>query len=65
MSMPTMMILMDAKRSQLDAAINWTADNLHVPVNQISNVVAIAYVKRHFKAGQLEGWDGFIMDLGE
>jgi hypothetical protein len=23
----------------------------------------VAYVVKHFKAGQLEGWDGFITDM--
>jgi hypothetical protein len=64
MSLPIIMILRNTTRTQLYAAINWTADNLHVPVNEVPDIVAIAYVQRHFKAGQLEGWDGFVTDLG-
>jgi hypothetical protein len=56
-------ILRNTTRTQLYAAIRWTSDNLHVPVTEVPDIVAIAYVQQHFKMGQLEGWDGFITDL--
>lgn len=58
------LILRDATDAQLHAAACWTADNLHVPLEEIDDVIAVAYVVRHYKAGELEGWDGFITDLG-
>lgn len=57
-------ILGDATVAQLTAAIRWTADNLHLPETHVSAPVAVAYVCRHFEAGQLTGWDGFIENAG-
>lgn len=52
-----------ASTQQLNAAIRWTADNLHLPVGGVSVWVAVAYICKHFESGQLTGWDGFIQDL--
>lgn len=56
-------ILSDATREHLDAARQWTSDQLHVPRSALTNSVAVAYVIRHFEAGQLTGWDGFLEDF--
>jgi hypothetical protein len=56
-------IIQHATTPQLIAARRWTEDNLHVPESAVTTAVAVAYVVKHFKAGQLEGWDGFITDM--
>lgn len=56
-------IIRNAHPKQIAAAIRWTADNLHVPHQMVDIHVAVAYVCKHFKMGQLEGWDGFIEDI--
>lgn len=58
-------ILRTAQPEHIVQAIVWTADNLHVPPSTISYHVAVAYVCRHFEAGQLTGWDGFVEDIGD
>jgi hypothetical protein len=57
------LIILHATAPQLIAARRWTEDNLHVPESAVTTAVAVAYVVKHFKAGQLEGWDGFITDM--
>jgi hypothetical protein len=57
-------IIRNAHPDQIVHAIVWTADNLHVPPSLVSYEVAVAYVCKHFAAGQLTGWDGFIEDIG-
>jgi hypothetical protein len=64
MSLPILTILRGASPQQVEAAIRFTANNLHAPEGCIEPEVAVAYVARHFRAGRLEGWDGFIEDLG-
>ena len=56
-------IILHATTAQLTAARRFTEDNLHVPESAVTTAVAVAYVVKHYKAGQLEGWDGFITDL--
>lgn len=58
-------IIQHATQPQLDAAVRWASDQLHVPEAFMEVTVAVAYICKHFKAGQLEGWDGFVTDLGE
>lgn len=58
-------LIKHATQAQLDAAVRWTADSLHVPEAFVEVTVAVAYVVRHYQMGQLEGWDGFVTDLGE
>jgi hypothetical protein len=53
-------IIRNATDAQLVVATLWTSNQLHIPDESITNDVAVAYVVKHFKAGQLEGWDGFI-----
>lgn len=57
-------IVTSATLRQLNAAIIHTADHLHVPQQLVGETVAVAYVQRHFKSGELEGWDGFTEDIG-
>ena len=64
MSLPILPIVNEATFKQLTAARQWTADHLHVPRTEVTSQVAVAYVVRHFKSGELEGWDGFVDDLG-
>lgn len=56
-------ILSTAAPTQLRSALSWTADNLHVNEHDLTMVAAVAYVCKHFRAGQLTGWSGFITDL--
>lgn len=57
-------IIRNATEGQLKEARIWTSDNLHIPYVKVNNEVAVAYVCKHFVAGQLTGWDGFIEDIG-
>jgi hypothetical protein len=57
-------ILKNATDVQLREARIWTSDHLHIPYVRVSDLVAVAYVVKHFQAGQLTGWDGFIVDIG-
>lgn len=57
-------IIEHATQGQLDAAVRWTSDQLHVPEAFVEATVAVAYVVRHYRMGQLEGWDGFVEDIG-
>ncbi|MER6687519.1 hypothetical protein [Streptomyces olivaceoviridis] len=56
-------ILNNATNRQLQGAVNWTSDHLHVPLDQVTECVAVAYVVRHFEMGALSGWDGFTRYL--
>lgn len=56
-------IINNAESHQLFAAGQYVADHLHVPESAVTTAVAVAYICKHFKAGQLEGWDGFITDI--
>lgn len=53
-------ILRTAHARHIRAAMRWTADNLHIPEGEVSELVAVAYVVRHFKMGELYSWDGFV-----
>ncbi len=37
-------ILRNATRQQLEAAYHYTADHLHIPVSELTDTVAVAYV---------------------
>lgn len=65
MSLPISEIIRVAEIRHLITARCWTADHLHVPESSVSNDVAVAYVVRHFEAGRLSGWGGFVTDLGD
>lgn len=56
-------ILRNCTRQQLEAAYHYTADHLHVPVSELTDTVAVAYVVRHFEQGQYTGWTGFFQML--
>jgi hypothetical protein len=56
-------IIRNATPEQLRKARIWTSDNLHIPYVKVNDEVAVAYVCKHFVAGQLDGWDGFVTDL--
>lgn len=53
-------ILRTAHPKDVRAALHFTADHLHVPVNEVSELIAVAYVVQHFRAGDYESWDGFV-----
>lgn len=57
-------IIRNAHPKQIEAAIRWTAENLHVPWDLVDMHVAVGYVCKHFVAGQLTGWDGFVEIIG-
>lgn len=58
------LILRDATPAQLTAARHFASRCLHIASLDVPDRVAVAYVCRHFEAGQLFGWDGFITELG-
>lgn len=64
MALPVIETLRGASPRQVARAADWTAARLHVPVESVTDDVAVAYVIRHYRAGRLEGWDGFLEDLG-
>ena len=53
-------ILRNCTREQLEAAYHYTADHLHIPVGELTDTVAVAYIVQHFEQGDYEGWNGFI-----
>lgn len=58
------LIISFATPAQLNSAVTWTADNLHVPEEELTPSVAVGYVCKHYEAGVLTGWDGFIESIG-
>lgn len=60
--------LRNATEKQISAALGLTADMLHVPVDQLTEIVAVAYIMRHYGEGRVggsesQGWEGFVADL--
>lgn len=53
-------ILRNATYQQLHAAYHYTADHLHIPVSELTDAVAVAYVNVHFRQGDYAAWDGFV-----
>lgn len=53
-------ILREASANQLTAARYFTADCLHIPYGDVSGLVAVAYICRHFEQGDYSGWDGWV-----
>jgi hypothetical protein len=53
-------ILRNCTRQQLEAAYHYTANHLHIPVGEITDFVAVAYVNAHFHQGDCLAWDGFV-----
>lgn len=64
MSLPIAHTVKNATLSQLIAARQFASDNLHVPLNTVTHAVAVAYISKHFEAGRLTGWEGFLTDNG-
>jgi hypothetical protein len=64
MSLPIREIATNAEPEQLSAARVFTARNLHVPESVLTFTASVAYIVRHFEAGQLTGWEGFLIDYG-
>jgi hypothetical protein len=48
----------DAKR--LHQARDYVADVLHVNIEDLEHVTAVAYIDRHFKQGSYSGWEGWV-----
>lgn len=65
--LPISLIVKSTKRSHLEMARTFTGNCLHIPVADISDTVAVAYVVRHFGegrvAGEEGGWEAFIKDI--
>lgn len=53
-------ILNTAAHHDIGAAREFTAEHLHLPLGNVSEVVAVAYVLQHFEQGSYSGWDGFV-----
>lgn len=64
MSLPILTILGTADPKQIRAAIAHTANCLHVPEGAVTAQVAVGYVREHYQAGDLTGWDGFAEITG-
>ncbi len=58
------LILKNASLSQLSAAVQYTADHLHIPESMVTSTVAVAYICKHFEMGAYTGWDGFTEMIG-
>jgi len=56
-------ILRNATTAQILAARHHTANHLHIPFPDVTKVVAVAYVNKHFEQGTYENWDGFVAML--
>lgn len=53
-------ILRNATCDQLDSARAWVSDQLHIPFERTTDLVAAAYIVKHFEQGSYSGWDGWI-----
>lgn len=53
-------ILRTATAKQILAARHYAADHLHIAFLDVTKVVAVAYVNKHFEQGTYENWDGFV-----
>lgn len=56
-------ILASAHPDDLHEARTWTSGQLHAYWADVSQPVAVAYVIRHFRQGDYEGWEGFVAML--
>lgn len=56
-------ILRTAYAPHVRAAMRWTADNLHIPEGEVTELFAVAYVVKHFEQGAYTGWDGWVAML--
>lgn len=53
-------ILRTADTAHINVARKWVSDHLHIPESDVTPVVAVAYICRHFEQGVYYGWDGFV-----
>jgi hypothetical protein len=53
-------ILRNATRKQLEEAYRYTAHHLHIPVGEVTDITAVAYVSAHFEQGVHLSWEGFV-----
>lgn len=53
-------IVRNATREQRTTSRKFVADLLHIPYEDVSTVVAVAYICKHFEQGSYSGWDGWI-----
>lgn len=53
-------ILRNSTYQQRQAAYHYTADRLHIPLGEVTDVVAVAYVVAHFEQGGYLSWEGFV-----
>lgn len=53
-------ILRNATVGHLLDARRHTSNHLHVPLAKVDNMIAVAYIVRHFEQGDYEGWNGFV-----
>lgn len=52
-------ILRTARKRHIEAAVVHVADQLHAPIDEVTEHVAVAYICKHFEQGSYSGWDGF------
>lgn len=57
------LILKTASVDELRKARLYVSDCLHLPLDDVTVPVAVAYVCGHFEMGQLTGWDGFVENI--
>lgn len=53
-------ILRNSTYRQRQAAHHYTADHLHIPLGEVTDLFAVAYVVAHFEQGGYLGWEGFV-----
>lgn len=53
-------ILKTATLTELREAREQVAHWLHLNVDEVSSVVAVAYICKHFEQGTYSSWDGWI-----
>lgn len=53
-------ILRTARAAHIWAATRWVSDQLHVHGAEVTEMIAVAYVCKHFEQGTYTGWDGWV-----
>lgn len=53
-------ILRTAHAAHIRAAMGWVSDQLHVPGAEVTELIAVAYICKHFEQGDYTGWDGWV-----
>jgi hypothetical protein len=52
-------ILNTARQEDLEQARVFVSNHLHLPLEDVSRKVAVAYICKHFRQGSYEYWEGW------